>query len=55
MVVVASCTSNTCSVQWRNYFGGIFDGCNQTTPSINHAVQLVGYGTDNGKDYWLVR
>merc|ERR1712211_201602 len=21
----------------------------------DHAVQLVGYGTDSGKDYWLVR
>lgn len=23
--------------------------------SIDHAVQLVGYGEENGKDYWLVR
>jgi len=40
---------------WHAYAGGIFDGCNQETPDINHAVVLVGYGTDNGKDYWLVR
>ena len=35
------------------YIGGIvdLDICN---PRINHAVTLVGYGTDS-KDYWIVR
>jgi cathepsin L len=42
-------------LQWSAYEEGIFDGCNQTNPDIDHAVQLVGYGTDNGSDYWLVR
>jgi len=41
---------------WGLYSGGVFDGCNQTNPDINHAVQLVGYGTDpDAGDYWLVR
>jgi cathepsin L len=40
---------------WGDYESGIFNGCNQTNPVINHGVQLVGYGTDNGTDYWLVR
>lgn len=40
---------------WSAYDSGIFDGCNQKNPDIDHAVVLVGYGTDNGKDYWLVR
>lgn len=41
---------------WSTYESGVFDGCNTTNPDINHAVQLVGYGTDNELgDYWLVR
>lgn len=23
--------------------------------TINHAVTLVGYGSENGKDYWLIK
>jgi len=41
--------------KWNMYAGGIFDDCNKTNPDINHAVQLVGYGAENGTKYWLVR
>jgi cathepsin L len=37
------------------YKSGVFDGCNQKQPDINHAVVLMGYGTEGGKDYWLIR
>jgi len=41
---------------WSDYESGVFDGCNQTHPDIDHVVQLVGYGTDATLgDYWLVR
>jgi len=40
---------------WKLYATGVFNGCNQTNPDLDHAVQLVGYGTENGTDYWLVR
>lgn len=36
---------------WHAYDGGIYNGCNQTTSDIDHAVVLVGYGPG----YWLVR
>jgi len=42
--------------KWHFYDSGVFDSCNQTNPDIDHAVLLVGYGTDdNLGDYWLVR
>jgi len=40
---------------WGAYESGIFDGCNQKNPDIDHAVVLVGYGTDAGQSYYLVR
>jgi len=41
---------------WSAYESGVFDGCNQVNPDIDHAVQLVGYGVDNQLgSYWLVR
>merc|ERR1711963_476791 len=42
--------------KWSFYGGGIFDGCDfDRNIEINHAVQLVGYGSESGEDYWIVR
>ncbi|XP_028277137.1 cathepsin L1-like [Parambassis ranga] len=37
------------------YRGGLYNvpGCNPRL--VNHAVLVVGYGTDAGQDYWLVK
>ncbi|ESQ30906.1 hypothetical protein EUTSA_v10011464mg [Eutrema salsugineum] len=35
------------------YDSGIFDGVCGT--QLDHGVVAVGYGTENGKDYWIVR
>jgi cathepsin L len=43
---------------WGDYEAGVFTGCNYAhNISMDHAVQLVGYGHDGdlGLDYWLVR
>merc|ERR1712232_29782 len=40
------------SFGWQLYGGGVLSKCDC---DMDHAVQLVGYGTDGGKDYWLVR
>ena len=41
---------------WGAYNGGIYDGCKYTSNiALNHAVQLVGYGSDSDSDYWIVR
>merc|ERR1712241_309859 len=42
---------------WQLYGSGVFSGCSYSSNiGINHAIQMVGYGTDPSKgDYWLVR
>jgi len=40
---------------WHDYESGVFDGGNHTNPDLDHLVQMIGYGTEQGKDYWLVR
>jgi cathepsin L len=42
---------------WGWYSGGVFDGCSyDDNIALNHAVVLVGYGTDETEgDYWIVR
>eukprot|EP01114_Cavostelium_apophysatum_P023907 TRINITY_DN916_c0_g1_i1.p1 TRINITY_DN916_c0_g1~~TRINITY_DN916_c0_g1_i1.p1 ORF type:complete len:371 (-),score=74.53 TRINITY_DN916_c0_g1_i1:38-1150(-) len=41
---------------WGAYESGVFNGCNQTNPDLDHAVQLVGYGSDSQLgNYWIVR
>lgn len=38
---------------WQFYSGGVFSS--DCGADVDHATVLVGYGTDNGADYWLVR
>ena len=35
------------------YSGGVYAGCSSS--ATNHAVTVVGYGTEDGVDYWLVK
>jgi len=40
----------------KQFSRGIFSDCNYDNVVVNHAVQLVGYGTDESHgDYWLIR
>lgn len=42
---------------WFDYQDGVFDGCGyDMSLTLNHWVQLVGYGTTpDGEDYWMIR
>lgn len=39
---------------FQSYSGGILDSPNCGT-NLDHAVEIVSYGTENGIDYWTVR
>jgi len=45
------------SIGWQLYFGGIMHGtlCSSNPKKMDHGVAIVGYGTEHGKDYWIVR
>ena len=41
---------------WKQYESGVFSGCSYTENiDVNHAIVLMGYGSENGLDYWIVR
>lgn len=50
-----ACSMNADLVTFEQYSGGIFndDQCNEG--EVNHSVVVVGYGTENGRDYWIIK
>ena len=47
----------TTDMAWSVYQDGVYykENCMNTTEIFNHAAVIVGYGNDNGEDYWLVK
>eukprot|EP00731_Ephydatia_muelleri_P018317 Em0011g357a len=40
---------------FRFYQSGVFDSSSCSSTKLNHAMLVTGYGSYNGKDYWLVK
>lgn len=42
---------------FRDYTSGVYTStvCKNSPSDVNHAVVAVGYGTENGLDYWIVK
>jgi cathepsin L len=56
LATVGPLAVNVWAIPFQGYRSGVFTGCNyKSSMDIDHVMQLVGYGTDAGKDYWIVR
>ncbi|CAJ1961920.1 unnamed protein product [Sphenostylis stenocarpa] len=44
------------SLDFQLYTGGIYDGdCSSDPEDIDHAILIVGYGSEGDEDYWIVK
>jgi len=45
------------AIGWQLYHGGILKPllCSSNPKKMDHGVAVVGYGTENGVDYWIIR
>ncbi|KAK4271701.1 hypothetical protein QN277_020353 [Acacia crassicarpa] len=50
-------TSSVIGVDFQFYTGGIYEGdnCDKNSTATTLVVLIVGYGTENGEDYWIVK
>lgn len=46
---------NASSLSFLTYRQGVYDDPTCSTTHLNQAVLVVGYGTENRQDYWLVK
>ncbi|TDG51123.1 hypothetical protein AWZ03_002486 [Drosophila navojoa] len=50
-----ACSMNGSPVSFQQYKSGIYDDPECNNDEVNHSVTVVGYGSENGRDYWIVK
>jgi cathepsin L len=51
----ASAAIDASSFWFQAYTSGVYDQADCSSVYLTHAVGIVGYGSDSGNDYWIVR
>jgi C1A family cysteine protease len=48
---------NATDLSSSEYSSGIYSyaSCPNCSPCVNHAILIVGWGTENGIDYWIIK
>lgn len=52
---VLSCAYDGSLMSFEYYYSGVYDDDQCDPWDLCHCMLVVGYGTDSGKDYWLVK
>jgi len=57
LATIGPLSASVAASDWGAYSGGVFDGCDYNgNMAVNHAVMLVGYGSDPTEgDYWIIK
>lgn len=50
-----ACSMNANTITFAQYKDGIYDDDECNKEEVNHSVVVVGYGSENGKDYWIIK
>jgi C1A family cysteine protease len=51
----AAVSSVVTAGDFKDYKGGVYAGCTDPNAKTDHAILVVGYGTENEDDYWLIK
>ncbi|XP_055372843.1 procathepsin L-like [Condylostylus longicornis] len=50
-----ACSVNAGEDSFQLYKSGIYEDQKCNEGEVNHSILVVGYGTENGRDYWIIK